>query len=55
MFQRLRKKVHDFKVEHKISEGFIRSTFAALSFLVASIGTMYYKVQLDVMDKVQIP
>lgn len=47
MFQRLRQNVHDFKVEHKISEGFIRTSFAALSFLVASMGTMYYKVQLD--------
>lgn len=53
MLKRIFKKVHDFKVEHKISEGFIRTSMAVLSFLVASMGTYYYKVKLeDAQDQI---
>lgn len=47
MLKRILKRVHDFKVEHKISEGFIRTSMAVMSFLVASMGTYYYKVKLE--------
>lgn len=51
MFKRILNKIHDFKVEHKISEGFIRTSMAVMSFLVASMGTYYYKIKLEEAQK----
>jgi hypothetical protein len=51
MISKLKAYFHKFKVEHKISEGFVRTLSAVLSFIVASMGTMYYKVKLEESQK----